>query len=179
MFTPTADGSSYIGSLQNISQLPTNPSGSTNLGLGDDAYVNVLLSNQARVKIFNQNYSRFYVGSNGYITFTQGDRDFSQSLAEHFTLLRISGLYCDLTASNTGSIVAKQLNNRVAVTWLDVPEYSNTAPNTFQIEMFYDGRIRISWLEINADENIVGLSNGLGLPTDFEETDFSVQYAQP
>jgi hypothetical protein len=179
MFTPTADGSSYIGSLQSISQLPTNPSGSTNLGLGDDVYVSVLLRNQARVKIFNQNYSRFYVGSNGYITFTQGDRDFSQSLAEHFTLLRISSLYCDLTASNTGSIVAKQLNNRVAVTWLDVPEYSNTARNTFQIEMFYDGRIRISWLEINADENIVGLSNGLGLPIDFEETDFSVQYAQP
>jgi len=179
MFTPASDGLSYAGSLQNITELPTNPSGSTNLGLGDDTFVRVLLSDGAQVRIFDQSYSSFYVGSNGYITFTHGDTDFSQSLAEHFDMLRISGLYCDLTAANNGSITAKQLIDRVAVTWQAVPEFSNTARNTFQIEMFYDGRIRISWLEINADENIVGLSDGLGLQQDFEETDFSVQYAQP
>jgi hypothetical protein len=45
--------------------------------------------------------------------------------------------------------------------------------------MFYDGRIRISWLEIGSENNIVGLSDGLGLSPDFKETDFSVRYAQP
>ncbi len=179
LFTPTSDGSSYVGSLQNISQLPTNPFGGTNIPVRDDTYVQVGLSNQAQVKIFNQSFPRFFVGSNGYITFTHPDQDHSQTLAEHFDTLRISGLYCDLTAANTGSVTGKQFINRVAITWEDVPEFSNTSPNTFQIEMYYDGRIRISWLDIGSRNNIVGLSNGLGLSPDFVETDFSIQYAQP
>lgn len=179
LFTPTADRTTYVGSLQDITQLPTNPFGGTNLPLRDDIFVLVTLSNNARVRIFDQSFSRFYVGSNGYITFTRGDQDFSQTLAEHFEILRVSGLYTDLTLAREGLASAKQLADRVAVTWQAVPEFHNTSPNTFQIELFYDGRIRFSWLDIGSRENIVGLSNGLGLPADFEETDFSVRYAKP
>ena len=178
MFTPTSDGASYIGSLQDISRLPTNPSGGVNLGLREDNYVLVGLSNQAQVKIFNQSFQNFFVGINGYITFATGDTDFSQTLEEHFEILRISGLYCDLSATYDGFVIAKQLVDRVAITWEQVPEFSDTSPNTFQIEMYYDGRIRLSWLEIGSRNNIVGLSNGLGLSPDFKETDFSVTYAQ-
>jgi hypothetical protein len=178
-FTPTSDRTSYTGSLQDITRLPTDPSGGKDLGLRDDNFVQVLLSNQARVRIFNQSFPTFIVGSNGYITFTRSDQDFSQTLAEHFETLRISGLYTDLTAAHEGIVTGKQLIDRVAITWQAVPEFSNTSSNTFQIEMFYDGRIRLSWLEIGSRTNIVGLSNGLGLSPDFEETDFSVKYAQP
>ena len=66
-----------------------------------------------------------------------------------------------------------------SISWQAVPQFSNTRANTFQIEMFFDGRIRMSWLEIGAGDCIVGLSNGLGLSPDFEETDFSVRYAKP
>jgi hypothetical protein len=177
-FTPTANGASYTGSLQSITHLPTDPSLGTKLPLADDNYVLVGLSGQEQVRIFNQSFPAFFVGANGYITFTRGDTDFSPTLAKHFDTLRISGLYYDLTAAYTGTISSAQLSNRVAVTWLNVPGFSNTASNTFQIEMFYDGRIRLSWLEIGSESNIVGLSNGLGLPPDFVETDFSVQYAQ-
>ena len=116
MFTPSADGTSYTGSLQSITHLPTNPAGGTNLGLRDDIWVRVGFSNNARVKIFNQRYSTIFVGSNGYVTFTRGDTDHSETLEEHFEILRISGFYCDLTASNEGAGTAKQLDNRVAVT---------------------------------------------------------------
>ena len=179
MFTPASDGISYIGSLQDITDLPTSPFGGQTLGLSDDNFVRVVLSGPARVKIFNQSFRSFFVGINGYITFTTGDNDFSQTLEEHFEMLRISGLYCDLTATNEGTVTAKQLADRVAITWQEVPEFSNTSPNTFQIEMFYDGRIRLSWLEIGSQRNIVGLSDGLGLSPDFKETDFSVRYAPP
>ena len=179
MFTPASDGVSYVGSLQDITDLPTSPFGGQTLGLSDDNFVRVVLSGSARVKIFNQSFRSFFVGINGYITFTNGDNDFSQTLEEHFEMLRISGLYCDLTATNEGTVTAKQLADRIAITWQRVPEFSNTSPNTFQIEMFYDGRIRLSWLEIGSRRNIVGLSNGLGLSPDFKETDFSVRYAQP
>ncbi|MHC4581666.1 MAG: hypothetical protein ACYS14_09425 [Planctomycetota bacterium] len=178
-FTPTWDRTSYIGSLQDITRLPTDPVGGTNLGLRDDNSVLVRLRNQARVRIFDQSFPTFFVGANGYVTFTGIDQDFSQSLAEHFEMLRISGLYTDLTAANEGRATAKQMSNRVAVTWEAVPEFSNTSPNTFQIEMFFDGRIRLSWLDIGSRRNIVGLSNGLDMPADFEETDFSIRYAEP
>ncbi|MHC4565778.1 MAG: hypothetical protein ACYTE3_08460 [Planctomycetota bacterium] len=179
MFTPTSDRTSYTGVLEDITRLPTDPTGGKNLKLGDDRPVQVLLRNQARVRIFDDSFSTFWVGPNGYITFTRGDNDFSQTLEEHFEILRISGLYTDLTAENTGAITGKQLFNRVAITWQAVPQFSNTRANTFQIEMFFDGRIRLSWLEIGAPDSIVGLSNGLGLSPDFEETDFSERYAKP
>lgn len=178
-FTPVSGGSAYVGSLEDITQLPTNPAGGTDLPLSDDNYVLVGLADQARVLIFGQSFPAIFVGSNGYITFTHGDTNHSPTLADEFDTLRVSSLFCDLTASYTGSITARQLNNRVAVTWLDVPEFSNTAPNTFQIEMFFDGRIRLSWLDIGSRNNIVGLSNGLGVPSGFVMTDFSLEYAQP
>jgi hypothetical protein len=176
-FYPALGGTSYIGVLEDISELPTNPFGGTDLELRDDNYAWVGLSYSAEVVIFNQSFPTFYVGANGYITFTQPDTDHSETLAEHFETLRISGLYTDLTVVNEGSVTAIQFVDRVSVTWEDAPEFSNTMPNTFQIEMFYDGRIRISWLDIGSPSNIVGLSNGLGLSPDFVETDFSVDYA--
>ena len=176
-FYPSLGGTSYTGVLSEISELPTNPFGGTDLELRDDNYAWVGLSNNAQVVIFNQSFPTFYVGANGYITFTRPDTDHSETLAEHFETLRISGLYTDLTVVNEGKVTAIQFADRVSVTWEDAPEFSNTMPNTFQIEMFYDGRIRISWLEIGSPSCIVGLSNGLGLPTDFVETDFSIDYA--
>jgi len=172
-FTPTSGGTSYTHSLKDIAQLPTSPAGGINLGLGDDNFTRVSLSYPREVRLFGESFPAFFVGSNGYITFTQGDKDFTETLAEHFEMLRISGLYTDLTAANEGMVTSKQLYDRVAITWQAVPEVSNSSPNTFQIEMFFDGRIRLSWLQINAEKCIVGLSNGGGLPEGFAETDFS------
>jgi len=162
-FTPTSGGTSYTHSLKDIAQLPTSPAGGINLGLGDDNFTRVSLSYPREVRLFGESFPAFFVGSNGYITFTQGDKDFTETLAEHFEMLRISGLYTDLTAANEGMVTSKQLYDRVAITWQAVPEVSNSSPNTFQIEMFFDGRIRLSWLQINAEKCIVGLSNGGGL----------------
>ena len=178
-FTPTPDGTSYTGALQAITQLPTSPTGGVNLGLGDDSYAEVGLANLARVKIFGETFGRIFVGSNGYITFTQGDLDYSPTLAKHFSTLRVSALYTDLNARAAGSVSLRQLSNRVAVTWQGVPEFDSPGTNTFQIELFFDGKIRISWLGIGSRNNIIGLSNGLGLPADFAETDFSVRYSGP
>ena len=66
------------------------------------------------------------------------------------------------------------MSDRVVVTFVDVPEYSNTGANTFQCELFFDGVIRLSWLGIDSNDNIVGLSAGIGTPVDFEESDLSI-----
>ena len=174
-FKPTADGTSYSAYLQRITQLPTNPVGSIELALGDDSYEFVKLSNKATVSIFGSSFPSFYVGSNGYITFTEGDNDYSESLSDHFDTRRISGLFDDLNPSGGGQVNWKQLGDRVVVTWNKVPEYGESSSNTFQIEMYFDGRIQLSWLAIATEDAIVGLSDGLGVPKEFEEADFSEQ----
>ena len=175
MFKPTADGTSYSTYLQTITQLPTNPVGSIELALGDDSYEFVKLSNKATVSIFGSSFPSFYVGSNGYITFTEGDNDYSESLSDHFDTMRISGLFDDLNPPGGGPVNWKQLGDRVVVTWNKVPEYGESSSNTFQVEMYFDGRIQLSWLAIAVEDGIVGLSDGLGVPEKFEEADFSKQ----
>ena len=173
-FTPISGGTSYACSLESITHLPTNPALGTNLPLGDDDWIEVeFVDPPVSLRIFNRSFSTIFVGSNGYVTFTRPDTDPSQTLDEHFEILRISGLYCDLAPHHGGSVKAQYCANCVAVTWQGVPEYENTAPNTFQIVMFFDGRIQLSWLEIGARECIVGLSNGGGLSRYFRETDFT------
>ena len=179
MFTPTTDGAFYSAHLQEITQLPTDPVGGTELVLGDDGSEFVKLSNQATVSIFGSSFPSFYVGGNGYITFTEEDNDYSESLSDHFDTRRISGLFDDLNPSGGGQVGWKQLADRVVVTWENVPEYGSSNSNTFQIEMYFDGRIQLSWLGIEAEDGIVGLSDGLGMPPEFEETDFSETYPPP
>jgi hypothetical protein len=173
MFEPTVDGTSYGADQKKITQLPTNPAGGTEIELEDDDYEFVKLSGQATVSIFGIDFTSFYVGSNGYITFTEGDNDYSESLADHFRMSRISVLFNDLNPSGGGLVSRKQLADRAVVTWENVPEYSGSGSNTFQVEMYFDGRIQLSWLAIEAENGIVGLSDGLGVPEEFEEVDFS------
>ena len=66
-----------------------------------------------------------------------------------------------------------EATDRIAVTWQNVPEWNVAKLNNFQIEMFFDGRIRITCLAIAANDGLIGLSRGLGFPTDFVESDFS------
>jgi len=176
MFTPTTDGTFYSGSQQEITKLPTDPAGGSALPLGDDDYEFVQLKGTETVFLFSHSFAGFYIGSNGYITFGEGDNEHSESLTRHFNMKRISALFEDLNPSQGGTVSWKELEDRAVVTWEKVPEYGSNNSNTFQIEMFFDSRIRISWLTVEAVNGVVGLSEGLGVPDDFEETDISDEY---
>jgi hypothetical protein len=173
MFIPTADGSSYSACLRQISELPTDPAASTVLSLFDDSYRLVSLSGQKTTSIYGSSFPSFYVGSNGYITFCDADYDHAASFRDHFDARRISCLFCDLDPSYKGRVTWQQLVDRVVVTWQDIPELGRINSNTFQVEMYFDGRIQLAWLQVKSEEGLVGLSEGLGLPTDFQETNLS------
>jgi hypothetical protein len=175
-FTPDGSANFYSVCVEPISVLPTRLRGSKRLLLGDDSYK--LLPPVATVSLYGHSYGAggeggIYVGSNGYITFGAGDTGYSESLGEHFRLPRISALFDDLDPSSKGGVGAKKLPDRLAVTWVRVPEFDTTNSNIFQIEMFFDGRIRISWLGMAAGDGLVGLSQGLGTPPGFVESDLS------
>lgn len=153
--------------------LPTNPAGGSTLTLSDDSSAQVTIAGGNSVQLYEQLFTSFFVGSNGYITFGSGDSTYSESLDAHFSRQRVSGWFDDLNPSTGGSVSWKQLSDRMAVTWLGVPEYSTSNSNTFQIELFFDGRIRISYAGMASLDGIAGLSNGGGLDPDYFPSDLS------
>ena len=173
LFSPVGGFEFYRGCTEPISELPIDPAGGTPISLSDDDAVLVSLSGGAEVSLYGVSYGSFYVGSNGYVTFGQSDTDYTESLDEHFAIPRVAALYDDLNPSSGGSVSWKQLADRAVVTYQNVPEYSETTTNTFQIELHFDGAIRVSYLALAADDGLAGLSAGNSLPDGFYATDLS------
>ncbi len=175
-FTFTPDGSTNFYSVcrETVTRFPTDPAGGTAVTLTDDSFIQVTLPGTDSVAIYNRRTNVFFIGSNGYLTMGSGDTAWSETLSDHFNRPRVSALFDDLYPPSGGTISWKRLTNRVAVTWLAVPEIeSATRINSFQIEMFFDGRIRLTYLGIKATDGLAGLSAGQGLPPGLVQSDFS------
>lgn len=175
IFTPAANVDQYTACSFPIITLPTDPAGGTTLTFAnDDSSVNVPLTGGAQVRLYGVAYSSVYVGANGYITFTAPDTDSTESLADHFDTPRVSALFDDLDPPQQGQVSYKQLADRLVVSFINVTEDITTSnSNTFQFELYFDGRIVISYLAIAAPDGLAGLSAGLGLSPDFLENDLS------
>jgi len=170
-FTPYANVDEYRACAEPITSLPTDPNVGVVVNLSDDDFE--AMSTQIPVKLYGEMYSTLYICSNGRITFNGGSTDYTESIGEHFAVPGISMLWDDLNPNNGGTIRYGTFFDRAVVTFNDVPEYSNSGSNTFQCELFFNGVIRLSWLGIDSDDNIVGLSAGNGQPQGFEESDLS------
>jgi hypothetical protein len=172
-FDPDASYDFYSGCAESIDALPVDPGGGTPLSLSDDSSALVTLADYKTVSLYGVDYSMFYVSSNGCITFTLGDNAYTESLARHFLLPRISALFDDFNPASGGTVSWKQLIDRAVVTWENIPQYGTSDSNTFQVEMRFDGTIVISYLDIAASDGLAGLSAGGGVKPDFYESDLS------
>lgn len=172
-FTPDGSSEFYSACTRPIIALPTDPTDDTQLSLTDNGYQSVTLSDSKSVSIYGNSFNDFYIGSDGYISFGSTGTLSYRSVSEHFACKRISGLMCNLNPAAGGSVSWKQLTDRVAVTYSNVPYYGTTSGNTFQIEMFFDGRIALSYLDIHYSYAIAGLSSGTGMPSNFMTSDLS------
>jgi subtilisin family serine protease len=172
MLTPDESSSRYSACLKEISEFSVDPTGSTNLTVGDDGSQAVTLTGHS-VKIYGSNYNTFYVNANGHITFDAADTEYNENLSSHFSAKRVSALFRDLDPSSAGLVRYKELADCVAVTWQNIPEYGVNNSNTFQVEMFYDGRIRFSWISVDSQLGLIGISDGTGVPADYSESDIS------
>lgn len=172
-FTPNGSNDFYEACIRTITELPTDPAGGTPITLTDDDYELVSLTGGATVSLYGTAYSEFYICSNGYLTFGASDTDYSETLEDHFDLPRISALFDDLNPATAGTVSWKQLPDRAVVTYAGVPELGSGNPNTFQFELYFDGKIVVSFEEIGVGDCITGLSEGLGLSPGFFATDLS------
>ena len=171
-FWPDGSGGYHKVCSNEAVVFPVDPNGGTILSLKDDDYIPVKLQD-AHVNFYGTNYDTFYIGSNGYITFISGDLRHIESLTDHFDLPRISALFDDMDPSAGGTVSFKQLDDKVVVTFENVPEYSLSNANSFQIEMRFNGKIRITLLDIAAQDGLVGFSDGYGLSPYFVQNDMS------
>ncbi|MCX7044842.1 MAG: M4 family metallopeptidase [Candidatus Sumerlaeota bacterium] len=170
---PDGGMSFYKAFLESVTEFPTDPAGGTKLPLTDDYYAQVTLTGGAQALLYGTAYGSFYVGSNGHISFLAGDIGFGNTFSEHFNQPRISALADDLNPSAGGSVSWKQTEDLVAITWQNVPIYGAGGSNSFQVEMFFDGRIRITWLELSEQRGLAGISQGRGVPGDFLASDLT------
>jgi hypothetical protein len=143
------------------------------LALTDDSFTRVNLPPGRQVGLYGVAYTSLFVNSNGRVTFNAGSTIFTESLSNHFALAGIAGLFDDLNPATGGQISWKLFSNLVCVTYSNVPEFFDFGQNSFQIEMFSDGRIRITHLNRTAFDGLVGLSAGGGTPVGFMESNLN------
>jgi len=172
-FTPDRGLNFYSVCRRTVSGFPTDPTGATIVSLTDDSYDTVTLAGTNTVAIYGWRTNVFFIGSNGYLTMDSGDSFYTPSFMNHFNRPRVSGWFRDLDPASAGTVSWKQESDRVAVTYQDVPEYGASAKNSFQIELFYDGRICVTYLEMAAPYGLAGLSAGQGVPALFVASDLS------
>lgn len=141
------------------------------LHMTDDGYIALNSGTETGFPFFGERYSSLLLASNGYIVpAASGSGGNFPSLAAHYAVPRLSFLFADLAPNIGGNIWARSLDDRFVLTYDHVPEFTYFgAPrgtNTFQVELFDSGHIRITYLGLSVSEAIVGLSNGRGVPTD-------------
>ncbi|HEO70337.1 MAG TPA: hypothetical protein ENN80_03675, partial [Candidatus Hydrogenedentes bacterium] len=173
LLVPDGSADFYTACIQETTALPVNPADSATLALGDDDSRIVSLGSGAEVSLYGMSYDHLYVGSNGYITFGDGDTTYRESLLSHFALPRVAGLFDDLNPSSGGRVSWSQLPESVVVTYQNVPQYGTSSTVTFQIQLFFDGAIQVTWLEIDVTDGLAGISAGQGVPEDFIESDLT------
>ena len=146
------------------------------LHLTNDGIANFRLGES--VPFFGRYYSNVFFGANGFISFRRLNPDSElnfPSLESHLALPRISYLFTDLSPDAGGELWARELEDRVVFTMQNVVErrggFAQPAPHpsTVQVELFYSGHIRLTYLELGAQDAIVGISAGRGLPFDVTE----------
>jgi uncharacterized protein (TIGR03437 family) len=134
-------------------------------GLGDDDSRPVALP--FGFLFFGSTFSQAWVNSNGLITFTGGDTDYSGSYG-HFVsgLPAIAPLFADLDPSQSSAGVRVLTETgRVVVTWSNVPlagsfGIANPPAQNFQVRLYADTHIEVAYHSINLPAGLVGITPG-------------------
>jgi hypothetical protein len=130
------------------------------LGDADNGYRDIRLLD-APFTFFGISYDTIYVGTNGYITFTQGDTTARLSpTALAATLPRIAPLWADLELITSGDLHYNRLEGRHLITWEGAAQPAYEGNSTFQAVLYDDGRIAFVYRKVKAQAAMIGISPG-------------------
>jgi hypothetical protein len=121
---------------------------------------------------FGASYDKLFIGTNGFITFRQGEVSGRLSAAALATELpRIAPLWADLDVTASGGIYYNRLEGRHVITWDGAPQAQYPSLSTFQLVLYDDGRFAFVYRKVKARNALVGISPGgsteLAQPMDF------------
>ncbi|HYV06309.1 MAG TPA: hypothetical protein VFB82_17055 [Blastocatellia bacterium] len=126
----------------------------------DNGYRDVFLSG-ARFPFFGSYYETAYVGTNGYITFTQGDTSARISPAVLASEIpRIAPLWADLDVTTSGNIYYKRFADHHLFTWNRAGQPLYDGASSFQAVLYDDGRIAFVYKKVKAHAAMIGISPG-------------------
>ena len=130
-------------------------------------------------QFFGVSYDKFFVGTNGFVTFNQGDVSGRISAAALATEMpRIAPLWADLNVTSIGGIYHNRLEDRQIITWEGAPQAQYPNLSTFQLVFYNDGRIAFVYRKVKARNALVGISPGNSSAT-AEPLDFSNAQNEP
>ena len=178
-FKPNDNLEEYEYFIETISAFPTITSNIINLV---NNYT-ILLNDY--FKIYDKLYDRVVIHKNGSITFGSDTQDsILYILNTHLDKTRISFLYRELIINNNTNISyqIEYLNtiHRLVITFNNIYQPQTFNKGSVQIHLYlnksfykYRGIIEIYYLDCNINNFTVGLSNGKGIPFNFDYLDFS------
>jgi hypothetical protein len=175
-FDPDPALNFYDAMHADAAEFVTDPEGGTIIDFdgnanGDPATVPLFFNET--LDFYGVVYDTVYVGSGGYVAFDNGTApETAGTLEEHFAAPEVSALGTGLDPAQ-GTVSVLQSADRLAVTYEDMVEVGLDSVSNFQIELFFEGGVQVTYLDVGATDAIAGLSIGEGLPTDFVETDFN------
>ncbi len=172
MFTPDGSGSFYDMCAVPATVFPVDPTGGTSHYISEDGSATISVPDGDQIWLYGVAYTTVYANDNGNLTFGSSDSTWTESLTQHFSRPRIAPLFNDFSVAN-GTVSSRALADQIVVTYEDVPQYNNNDSNNFQVQLFFNGDIHITWLGIDANDGIAGLSAGSGVPSDYLEMDLS------
>ena len=162
-FTPSGT-SSYdyeFGMAKCLYDMPG--SDAVDAGIFDDDFLKADMGDT--FTFYGEDYTDVYIGSNGFVTFEEGDWDYSDNLNDHFAYKRIAVLFDDMDPTEDGAVFYDtSTSGQISVTWWDVPQfgyYGEDSGNYFQATMFFStGVIYLTYMDIQTGDGLVGLSPG-------------------
>jgi hypothetical protein len=159
-FTPDDGPNGYTQVNSVVSDFPTDPTGGLILdfdAMGDPVMAGT--EGGEEVPFYGDLYDTLYLSSQGWISYGE-EGTAPTTLGSHFSTAQISVLPVDATVD--GSMVSYlQDDEKLVVTYEDVPGAAKAGLNTFQVELFFNGFIRINYVDIDPlVTGIVGLSFG-------------------
>ena len=184
-FVPDGSVNWYCATTTAAEGFPTDPAEGQIIDYGINDPLVVIPSRA--VSLYGVVYDTIFVSSYGYLTFGQGGDLLSlvnETLAQHFAVPRVS-LLSTVDGGAGGTVSAKEDADKIAITFQDVPVTHGRAEglSNAQVELFFNGTIRMTWLNLSVPDAVIGLSYGPtapvgGIPADFVNSDLST-YAGP
>lgn len=139
------------------------PSNAALLNLSDDS--STAQSIGFDFDFFGNTYDTVYVGSNGYLTFGNGDSDYTESVNEFLNNGPRIAVWDDFNPASGGSIITTNTSSFFQVSYESVPQYANSDSNSFDITLFNNGAIEIFFENLTTNDLLVGISGGNGSGT--------------